>query len=61
MRNQLELMRKHIDRYLKKAHLDASGKVKKEKLNLSSLLKKMIKIFNKLYPECYNKTNRKKF
>ena len=50
MRNQLELMRKHIDRYLKKAHLDASGKVAKEKLNLSSLLKKMIKIFNKLYP-----------
>ena len=50
MKNQLELMRKHIDRYLKKAHLDASGKVAKEKLNLSSLLKKMIKIFNKLYP-----------
>ena len=50
MKNQLELMRKHIDRYLKKAHLDASGKVTKEKLNLSSLLKKMIKIFHKLYP-----------
>ncbi len=51
MKSQLELMRKHIDRYLKKAHLDASGKVTKEKLNISNLLKKMIKIFHKLYPE----------
>ncbi len=51
MMNQLQLMKKHIDRYLKKAHLDSVGKVTKEKINLSRLTKKMINIFKKLYPK----------
>ena len=51
MNKQLKLMKKHIDRYLKKAHLDASGKVAKEKLDISELTRKMIKIFNKIYPK----------
>ena len=49
--NQINLMRKHIDRYLKKAHLESVGKNVKSKIAFISFLKKMIKIFEKLYPE----------
>jgi len=51
MMGQLQLMKKHIDRYLKKAHLDSAGKITKEKINLSRLMRKMINIFKKLYPK----------
>ena len=49
--NQITLMRKHIDRYLKKAHLESVGKNVKSKIAFISFLKKMIRIFEKLYPE----------
>ena len=49
--NQINLMRKHIDRYLKKAHLESVGKNVKSKIAFISFLKKMIRIFEKLYPE----------
>ena len=48
--NQIQLMKRQIDRYLKKAHLDSVGKVTKEKINIIELSKKMIGIFLKLYP-----------
>ena len=51
MMGQLQLMKKHIDRYLKKAHLDSAGKITREKINVSKLMKKMINIFKKLYPK----------
>ncbi len=51
LNSQILVMRKHIDRYLKKAHLDSSGKATKEKINIIKLSKKMIGIFIKLYPE----------
>ena len=50
MHNQVVLMKRHIDRYLKKAHLESMGKASKEKINIIILMEKMIKIFNKLYP-----------
>ncbi len=50
MHNQVILMKRHIDRYLKKAHLESMGAASKEKINIIILIKKMIKIFNKLYP-----------
>ena len=50
MHNQVSLMKRHIDRYLKKAHLDSVGKASKEKINIIDLIKKMILIFKKLYP-----------
>ncbi len=49
--NQILVMKKHIDRYLKKAHLDSVGKATKEKINIIKLSKKMLSIFIKLYPE----------
>ena len=48
--NQIQLMKRQIDRYLKKAHLDSLGKVAKEKINIIELSKKMVGIFLKLYP-----------
>ena len=48
--NQVQLMKRQIDRYLKKAHLDSVGKVTKEKINIIELSNKMIGIFLKLYP-----------
>ena len=51
MKNQISLMKRHIDRYLKKAHLESVGKASKEKLNIIELIKKMILIFEKLYPD----------
>ena len=48
--NQVQLMKRQIDRYLKKAHLDSVGKVTKEKINIVELSNKMIRIFLKLYP-----------
>ena len=48
--NQVQLMKRQIDRYLKKAHLDSVGKVTKEKINILELSKKMVGIFLKLYP-----------
>ena len=44
-------MQKHIDRYLKKAHLQAVGKNLKSKIAFMKFLKKMVGIFNKIYPE----------
>ena len=38
--NQILVMKKHIDRYLKKAHLDSVGKATKEKINIIKLSKK---------------------
>tara|TARA_B100000963_G_C22611923_1_gene665297 strand:- start:967 stop:2322 length:1356 start_codon:yes stop_codon:yes gene_type:complete len=51
MSNQVSLMRRHIDRYLKKAHLESVGKSSKEKVDIINLIKKMISIFKKLYPD----------
>ena len=51
MNNQVILMKRHIDRYLKKAHLESVGTFSKEKINIIDLVKKMISIFKKLYPE----------
>jgi len=48
--NQIQLMKRQIDRYLKKAHLDSVGKVAKEKINIVKLSNKMVGIFLKLYP-----------
>ena len=50
MKNQISLMKRHIDRYLKKAHLESVGKSSKEKVDMINLIKKMISIFKKLYP-----------
>ena len=47
--SQVQLMKKQIDRYLKKAHLDSVGKVTKDKININELSEKMVKIFRKLY------------
>ena len=51
MYNQVSLMKRHIDRYLKKAHLESVGKASKEKINIVDLINKMISIFKKLYPD----------
>ena len=51
MNNQVILMKRHIDRYLKKAHLESVGTFSKEKINIIDLVKKMISIFKKLYPD----------
>lgn len=51
MNNQVILMKRHIDRYLKKAHLESVGTFSKEKINIINLVKKMISIFKKLYPD----------
>ncbi len=50
MNNQILLMKRHIDRYLKKAHLESVGKASREKIDVIKLIKKMILIFKKLYP-----------
>ena len=50
LKNQIIVMKKHIDRYLKKAHLDSVGKATKEKIDIVKLTKKMLNIFDKLYP-----------
>ena len=44
-------MRKHIDRYLKKAHLESVGKNIKSKIAFLQFMNKMILIFQKLYPD----------
>ena len=49
--NQIVLMRKHIDRYLKKAHLESVGKNIKSKIAFLQFMNKMILIFQKLYPD----------
>ena len=51
LKTQIHLMQKHIDRYLKKAHLQAVGKSIKSKIAFMQFLKKMISIFNKIYPD----------
>ncbi len=43
-------MKKHIDRYLKKAHLESVGKNIKSKIEFLKFLNKMVLIFQKLYP-----------
>ena len=48
--NQIILMKKHIDRYLKKAHLESVGKNIKSKIAFLEFLNKMVLIFQKLYP-----------
>ena len=40
LKNQIIVMKKHIDRYLKKAHLDSVGKATKEKIDIVKLTKK---------------------
>ena len=50
LKTQIVLMQKHIDRYLKKAHLQAIGQSVKSKIAFMQFLKKMINIFNKIYP-----------
>jgi len=49
--NQIVLMKKHIDRYLKKAHLESVGKNIKSKIAFLEFLNKMVLIFQKLYPD----------
>ena len=51
LKTQIILMQKHIDRYLKKAHLQALGKSAKSKIAFMEFIKKMINIFNKIYPD----------
>ena len=51
LKTQIFLMQKHIDRYLKKAHLQALGKSAKSKIAFMEFIKKMINIFNKIYPD----------
>ena len=51
LRSQVSLMQKHIDRYLKKAHLQAVGQNLKSKIAFMRFLKKMVGIFYKIYPE----------
>ena len=51
LNNQIILMKKHVDRYLKKAHLESVGKNVKTKIEFIVFLKKMISIFQKLYPK----------
>ena len=48
--NQIILMKKHIDRYLKKAHLESVGKNIKTKIAFIEFLNKMVLIFQKIYP-----------
>ena len=48
--NQIILMKKHIDRYLKKAHLESVGKNIKSKIAFLEFINKMVLIFQKLYP-----------
>ena len=48
--NQIILMKKHIDRYLKKAHLESVGKNVKSKIAFLEFINKMVVIFQKLYP-----------
>ena len=48
--NQIILMKKHIDRYLKKAHLESVGKNIKTKIAFIEFLSKMVLIFQKIYP-----------
>ena len=43
-------MKKHIDRYLKKAHLESVGKNVKSRIDFKKFLTKMAGIFKKLYP-----------
>ena len=49
--NQIVLMKKHIDRYLKKAHLESVGKNIKSKIAFLEFLNKMVLIFQKIYPD----------
>ena len=49
--NQIVLMKNHIDRYLKKAHLESVGKNIKSKIAFLEFLNKMVLIFQKLYPD----------
>ena len=49
--NQITLMKKHIDRYLNKAHLESVGKNIKSKIAFLEFLNKMVLIFQKLYPD----------
>ena len=51
LKSQVTLMQKHIDRYLKKAHLQAVGQNLKSKIAFMKFLGKMVGIFNKIYPE----------
>ena len=50
LNNQITLMKKHIDRYLKKAHLESVGKNVKSRIDFKKFLTKMAGIFKKLYP-----------
>ena len=49
--DQIVLMKNHIDRYLKKAHLESVGKNIKSKIAFLEFLNKMVLIFQKLYPD----------
>ena len=49
--DQIVLMKNHIDRYLKKAHLESVGKNIKSKIAFLEFLNKMVVIFQKLYPD----------
>ena len=52
--NQIQLMKKQIDRYLKKAHLDSLGKVTKEKINIEGLLEELEAIIEKMEDDNLN-------
>ena len=56
--NQIILMKKHIDRYLKKAHLESVGKNIKSKIAFLEFINKMVLIFQKLYPNKKIELNR---
>jgi len=59
MDSQVSLMKKHIDRYLKKAYIESLGKVTKEKINIFELTSKMLGVFKKLYPNMEIKFDQK--
>ena len=50
LRNQIDYIRKNIDRYLNKARSSATGNIVKSKIDVDIVTKKIIKIFRKIYP-----------
>ena len=50
LRNQIDYIRKNIDRYLNKARSSSSTKVKKEKVDVDHVTKRIINVFRKINP-----------
>tara|TARA_A100001015_G_C14991106_1_gene713997 strand:- start:785 stop:1993 length:1209 start_codon:yes stop_codon:yes gene_type:complete len=50
LRNQIDYIKKNIDRYLNKARSSSSTKVKKRKVDVDIVAKKIVNIFKKINP-----------